>query len=428
MDALAYWVISDHFEELGRPPRLFHNGFGLLTVGNLRKPRYWAVHLAAHLGDQVLATELTGDGAEVLVRAWATKHADGTIDVLVWNGTINGAVMDGDPRLDRDVQHLARAPRAQRLQVRLARVDQHHSNIVASCPSDIEWPDAALWQSLHAQDHLHEEPLDAVAAGQTSAHFDIALPMPGVARVRLTPVATHARERRFAMMRRSVLRGGASRPRWPWPLAGLAACAGANQNGALKGGSSILTIQGDAGDPTLTENFNPFSSVQLEGTRLIYEPLEIPSSVNGSYTPFLATGFAFSNPTTLTYTLRNNVKWSDGQPFSAADVVFTFNLLKKFPALDTTGVWTQLKSRHQFGQHSDDDVQDAQRAVRRDDRAGADRARNTSGASIADPAKNTNTASRRHWAVRPRDVRADPVPVQEEHLVLECHPDRAARR
>ena len=113
--------------------------------------------------------------------------------------------------------------------------------------------------------------------------------------------------------------------------AGLAACAGANQNGALKGGSSILTIQGDAGDPTLTENFNPFSSVQLEGTRLIYEPLEIPSSVNGSYTPFLATGFAFSNPTTLTYTLRSNVKWSDGQPFSAADVVFTFNLLKKTP-------------------------------------------------------------------------------------------------
>ena len=108
MDALAYWVISDHFEELGRPPRLFHNGFGLLTVGNLRKPRYWAVHLAAHLGDQVLATELSGDGAEVLVRAWATRHDDGTIDVLVWNGTINGAVMDGDPRLDRDRAHLDR--------------------------------------------------------------------------------------------------------------------------------------------------------------------------------------------------------------------------------------------------------------------------------------------------------------------------------
>ena len=63
LDALAYWVVSDHFEELGRPERLFHNGFGLLTVGNLGKPRYWAAHLAAHLGDDVLATEVTGDGA-----------------------------------------------------------------------------------------------------------------------------------------------------------------------------------------------------------------------------------------------------------------------------------------------------------------------------------------------------------------------------
>ncbi len=62
MQALAYWVVSDHFEELGRPPRLFHDGFGLLTVGNLRKPRYWAMHLAAHLGDQVLSSSLTGDG------------------------------------------------------------------------------------------------------------------------------------------------------------------------------------------------------------------------------------------------------------------------------------------------------------------------------------------------------------------------------
>ena len=31
-DALAYWVVSDHFEELGRPPALLHGGFGLMTV------------------------------------------------------------------------------------------------------------------------------------------------------------------------------------------------------------------------------------------------------------------------------------------------------------------------------------------------------------------------------------------------------------
>ena len=33
IDALSYWVVSDQFEELGRPPRLLHGGFGLRTVG-----------------------------------------------------------------------------------------------------------------------------------------------------------------------------------------------------------------------------------------------------------------------------------------------------------------------------------------------------------------------------------------------------------
>lgn len=125
---------------------------------------------------------------------------------------------------------------------------------------------------------------------------------------------------------------------------GLSACKGANSNNTSAAG--VLTIQGDAGDPTLTANFNPFAPPpnQLEGTRLIYEPLEIPSSVDGKYTPFLATGFTFTDPKTLVYTLRSGVKWSDGKPFSSADVVFTFNLLKKNAALDTTGVWTQMSN------------------------------------------------------------------------------------
>jgi len=125
---------------------------------------------------------------------------------------------------------------------------------------------------------------------------------------------------------------------------GLAGCSGANDNKASSKGSGVLTIQGDAGDPTLTENFNPFSTTQLEGTRLIYEPLEIPSSVDGKFIPFLATNYSTPDPTTLKFTLRSGVKWSDGKPFTAADVAFTFDLLKKKPALDTTGVWSQLSS------------------------------------------------------------------------------------
>jgi peptide/nickel transport system substrate-binding protein len=124
----------------------------------------------------------------------------------------------------------------------------------------------------------------------------------------------------------------------------LGACSGAGSGTGTSSHSGVLTIQGDAGNPTLVENFNPFSTTQLEGTRLIYEPLEIPSTVDGTYTPFLATGHQFTSPTTLVYTIRSGVKWSDGKPFTSADVAFTFNLLKKTPALDTTGVWSQLKS------------------------------------------------------------------------------------
>ncbi|MBO0822655.1 MAG: xylan 1,4-beta-xylosidase, partial [Actinobacteria bacterium] len=186
LEHVAYWVISDHFEELGRPPRLFHNGFGLLTVGNLRKPRYWAAHLAAHQGNEVLRTSLAGDGAGTLVEAWATRHGDGSVDVLVWNGTINAALLAGDSRLDRDVRLTVTGLPAITYRAALARVDEQHSNVVAHCPADVIWPDPALWERLRASDTLHEEQLPDVTPDDGTAHFGFRLPMPGVARIRLT--------------------------------------------------------------------------------------------------------------------------------------------------------------------------------------------------------------------------------------------------
>ena len=196
IEALSHWVVSDHFEELGRPPRLFHNGFGLLTVGNLRKPRYWAVYLAAQLGDQVLATSMDGDGAGSLVRSMAARRDHGTVDVLAWNGTVNAALLDGDPRLDRDVRLTVTGLDAGRYEVRLARVDHRHSNPAAHCPADVEWPDESQWARLRDHDELHEERLpDIVASGDGSARFDFRLPMPGVARIRLSAGQKPARLR-----------------------------------------------------------------------------------------------------------------------------------------------------------------------------------------------------------------------------------------
>jgi peptide/nickel transport system substrate-binding protein len=117
----------------------------------------------------------------------------------------------------------------------------------------------------------------------------------------------------------------------------------AGNGGSTSASGGTLTIQGDTGNPTLVENFNPFQpATELHGTFLMYAPLETVSTINGSYTPFLATGYKFTNPTTLVYTIRQGVKWSDGTAFTPADVVFTFDLLKKYPALDTNGVWSQI--------------------------------------------------------------------------------------
>jgi peptide/nickel transport system substrate-binding protein len=133
---------------------------------------------------------------------------------------------------------------------------------------------------------------------------------------------------------------------------GASACSSSSATssaGSSAGGT--LTIQGDNGSPSLVENFNPYLSGQeLHGTYLIYEPLELASPVNGSYTPFLASGYQFTSPTTLVYTIRTGVTWSDGTPFTPADVVFTFDLLKKFPALDGNGVWSQISGVSASGQ------------------------------------------------------------------------------
>ncbi|MGI8521793.1 MAG: ABC transporter substrate-binding protein [Nocardioides sp.] len=124
----------------------------------------------------------------------------------------------------------------------------------------------------------------------------------------------------------------------------LSACAGSDNTTQAAGGGT-LTIQGDAGNPQLVENFNPLVLTgQLGGTRLMYEPLELRSPVDGSFTPYLATGHTFKNPTTVDFKLRQGVTWSDGKPFTAQDVAFTYDLIKKNPALDVYGIWTQIKS------------------------------------------------------------------------------------
>jgi peptide/nickel transport system substrate-binding protein len=111
-----------------------------------------------------------------------------------------------------------------------------------------------------------------------------------------------------------------------------------------------VTISDETGS-TWTCGFNPFNpSVDYLSQGTIYEPLIYIDTLTGKETPWLASSYAWSNGnTTLTFVIRSGVKWSDGQPLTAADVVYTFELMKLHPALDLNAVWSTLSSVVQQG-------------------------------------------------------------------------------
>ncbi|ADO73148.1 ABC transporter substrate-binding protein [Stigmatella aurantiaca] len=90
-------------------------------------------------------------------------------------------------------------------------------------------------------------------------------------------------------------------------------------------------------------NFNPLiapGTARFPTRAGVYEPLMIFNTLKGEFVPWLAEKHEWSaDNKKLTLTLRPGVKWSDGQPFTAKDVAFTFELLKKHKALDFSAVW-----------------------------------------------------------------------------------------
>lgn len=118
---------------------------------------------------------------------------------------------------------------------------------------------------------------------------------------------------------------------------------GSSGSGSGSGSNFVLTVEGNSPGP-VPQTFNPFvptsGGVSLDADEMIYEPLlEYNDLKGGKVQPWLATGYKLTNgDKTLTFDLRKGVKWNDGTPFTSADVVYTFDVLKKDPALNTTGV------------------------------------------------------------------------------------------
>ncbi|MBE3559294.1 MAG: ABC transporter substrate-binding protein [Ktedonobacteraceae bacterium] len=128
----------------------------------------------------------------------------------------------------------------------------------------------------------------------------------------------------------------------------LSACGGTQGGGGAQpaGGNGMIDkLDGGAfgGGDNPQVNYNPFSPNALISGYL-YEPLMVQNSYNCQVVPWLATDYKWQDPQTLIFTIRDGIKWSDGQPFGPDDVVFTLNLLQKYPALDSNGLWKSLTS------------------------------------------------------------------------------------
>jgi peptide/nickel transport system substrate-binding protein len=109
----------------------------------------------------------------------------------------------------------------------------------------------------------------------------------------------------------------------------------------------VLTISSEQ-TTTYVRNFNPFNQTSARATTkdFIYEPLAIFNRIAGAKWEYrLAESFELADDLkSITFTLREGLKWSDGEPLTADDVVFTYDYLKRFPALDFNSVSALMES------------------------------------------------------------------------------------
>ncbi|MGN6174374.1 MAG: ABC transporter substrate-binding protein [Streptosporangiaceae bacterium] len=124
-----------------------------------------------------------------------------------------------------------------------------------------------------------------------------------------------------------------------------------SSSGQAAGPTGTLTISNEGGS-LWTCGFNPFNLSYIQfSLGNVYEPLVFVNTLqNAKESPWLASKWTWANGNKkLTFTIRNGVKWTDGKPLTAADVVYTFNLLKQHKALDINSVWSVLSSVTQQG-------------------------------------------------------------------------------
>ncbi|KOX20125.1 peptide ABC transporter substrate-binding protein [Saccharothrix sp. NRRL B-16348] len=117
----------------------------------------------------------------------------------------------------------------------------------------------------------------------------------------------------------------------------VAAGCGPSSTSAGAESSTLVAYTGQSGDYQI--NFNPYAPTSIGGGGTIFEPLFFFNVLRDAEpTPKLGTEFAWNaDGTQLSVTLRDGVTWSDGEKFTAADVVFTLDMISKHKGMNNTG-------------------------------------------------------------------------------------------
>jgi peptide/nickel transport system substrate-binding protein len=124
----------------------------------------------------------------------------------------------------------------------------------------------------------------------------------------------------------------------------LSAC-GTSDKGSSR--SKMLVINGfQWGPPT---NFNPLNSSPAwpcggQQGNLLFETLLNFNQISGEMEPGLAKELKQVDDATIELPLQPKATWHDGKPFTAADVVFTYEIAKRDKTLPYSNVWDYLES------------------------------------------------------------------------------------
>jgi xylan 1,4-beta-xylosidase len=164
VEMMSYWTFDDVFEEGGVPEDPFHNGFGLIAVGGIKKPAFYGYSLLHRLGYE----RLTNPADSVLV----TRRADQSLVIAVWN--LVEPNESGTPRhLRLEFQKVNAAGT-----VWIRRVDEQHSNSLAAyrAMGSPKYPTPAQVEQLNRESALAPPEVTTLKGGS----LELDLPINGL--------------------------------------------------------------------------------------------------------------------------------------------------------------------------------------------------------------------------------------------------------